>query len=191
MPLPIADSIETHHTVEDTTTENDLGDNTTNSMSAINTDNKGDLSNGVVQEVQKNVQQKSPVYDVKEVHENELKLTSKLVKEKDTWDIYFSDSDWRSWHEKCPRSVSRCREKFVEVEILASIANSNATQHIASHYNNTIRLDGSGDNGENSFSSIKKNVESDLSIGVVLEAHENVTQAKSILNKVDERTFKS
>ena len=93
MPLPIADSIETHHTVEDTTTENDLGDNTTNSMSAINTDNKGDLSNGVVQEVQKNVQQKSPVYDVKEVHENELKLTSKLVKEKDTWDIYFSDSD--------------------------------------------------------------------------------------------------
>lgn len=191
MPLPIADSIENHHTVEDTTTENDLGDSTTNSISAINTDNKGDLSDGVVPEVQKNVLQKSPVYDVKEVHENELKLTSKLVKEKDTWDIYFSDSDSRSWHEKCPRSVSRCREKLVEVEILPWIANSNATQHIASHYNNTIPLDGSGNNGGNSFSSINKNVESDLSIGVVLEAHENVTQAKSIVNKVDERIFKS
>ena len=185
MPLPIANSIETHHTVENTTTENDLGDSTTNSMSAINTDNKGDLSNGVVPEVQKNVQQKFPVYDVKEVHENELKLASKLVKEKDTWDIYFSDSDSRSWHEKCPRSVSRCRE------ILQSIANSNATQHIASHYSNTILLDGPGDNSGNSFSSINKNVERDLSIGIVLEAHENVTQAKSKVNKVDEITFKS
>ena len=69
----------------------------------------------------------------------------------DTWDIYFSDSGSRSWHEKCSRSLSRCREKFVVGEILPSIASFNATQHIVSHYNNTVPLDSSSDNAENSF----------------------------------------
>lgn len=63
VPLSVPNSTETHYTVEDTTTENDLGDSTTNFLSAINTDKKDIIINGVVPG--------SPVYGVKEVNEND------------------------------------------------------------------------------------------------------------------------
>ena len=63
VPLSIPNSIETHHTVEDITTENDLGDSATNFLSAINTDKKDIINNGVVLE--------SPICGVKGVNQND------------------------------------------------------------------------------------------------------------------------
>lgn len=70
MPPSITDLSATHHTVsqyDDTTTQNGLGDSATNSMSTINAGNKDDLSTGVVPKAQKNAQQKSLIYNFKEL----------------------------------------------------------------------------------------------------------------------------
>lgn len=71
----------------------------------------------------------------------------------------------------------RMQEEIYRREIVLSVANFNATQHV-SDYKSTIPLD---DNAADSFSSINTGVERDLNTGVVLNAQKNVAQNQNLL----------